>query len=54
VHSTNLKGRNKKGAFDAQQFIDWLVEANIFVIPLDDQDYWRRVRDADEMLPYLD
>ncbi len=27
---------------NAQRFIDWLVEANIFVIPADDQGYWFR------------
>jgi len=42
VHLRGAERRNGEQAFEAQGFIDWLVEANIFVIPLDDQGYWFR------------
>ncbi len=28
--------------FDARRFIQWLIDSNVFVIPLDDQGYWFR------------
>jgi len=42
VHSSGVGGRNEEHDFDTQRFIEWLVEANLFVIPLDDQGYWFR------------
>jgi len=42
VRSRGVKRKNGEQEFDAQQFIKWLEEANLFVIPLDDQGYWFR------------
>jgi LuxR family maltose regulon positive regulatory protein len=42
VHSKGMEGRSGKQGLDVQRVIDWLVKANIFVIPLEDQGYWFR------------
>jgi LuxR family maltose regulon positive regulatory protein len=42
AHAKGIERQNEKQGLDAKQFIDRLVEANIFVIPLDDQGYWFR------------
>jgi len=42
VHSKGVEGRIGKTELDMQRVIDWLVESNIFVIPLDEQGYWFR------------
>jgi LuxR family maltose regulon positive regulatory protein len=42
LHSKGIEKRNEEQDVDAERFIDWLVEANIFVIPLDDKGYWFR------------
>jgi len=42
LHLRGAERRNGEQDFDAQRFIDWLVEGNIFAIPLDDQGYWFR------------
>ena len=42
VHSSGVDGPNAEPNFDMQRFIEWMVEANLFVIPLDGQGYWFR------------
>jgi len=42
VHSIDIEGPKREGESGAQQFVDWLIETNLFVIPLDDQAYWLR------------
>ena len=42
VCSRAVEGGNKKQGVKAEQFIKWLVDANIFIIPLDDEGYWFR------------
>jgi len=42
VHCKEGNRQNKEQNLDAKHFIEWLVEANIFVIPLDEQGYWYR------------
>lgn len=42
VHSGGIEGRNEERDFDTQRFVEWLTEANIFVVPLDDSGYWYR------------
>ena len=42
LHSKGIEKRNEEQDVDAQRFIDWLVEANIFIVPLDDEGYWFR------------
>jgi len=42
LHSKRVEERRVEKDFDAQRFIKRLVDANLFVIPLDDQGYWFR------------
>ena len=42
MHRTGTQRRSGKPEIGAEQFIRWLVEANLFVIALDDQGYWFR------------
>jgi LuxR family maltose regulon positive regulatory protein len=42
MHRIESHGRSGKPEIGADQFIQWLVEANLFVIGLDDEGYWFR------------
>jgi len=42
MHRMGTHGRSGISEFGAEQFIQWLVDANLFVIPLDNQGYWFR------------
>ena len=42
MHQIGSHGRSGKPEIGAEQFVQWLVEANLFVIALDDQGYWFR------------
>jgi len=42
VHSMGNEFQRDKKGLEAQQFIQWVLEANIFAIPLDDKGYWYR------------
>ena len=42
MHRMGTRGYSRISEFGAEQFIQWLVDANLFVIPLDDQGYWFR------------
>ena len=42
MHRMGTHGRSGISEFGADQFIQWLVDDNLFVIPLDNQGYWFR------------
>jgi LuxR family maltose regulon positive regulatory protein len=42
MHLTGTQGRSGKPEIGAEQFIQWLVDSDLFVIALDDEGYWFR------------
>jgi len=46
-----IEGLKVEQEFYGQRFIEWLVEANLFVIPLDDEGYWFRNHGVSPMSP---
>jgi len=42
LHAKDAKGRDEEVDVGAQRFVGWLIESNMFVVPLDDQGYWFR------------
>jgi len=42
VHLSDKAGGEKKGEIGGQEFVEWIEEANLFVIPLDERHEWFR------------
>jgi LuxR family maltose regulon positive regulatory protein len=42
MHLVGTQGRSGKAEVSAEQFLQWLLDANLFVIALDDEGYWFR------------
>jgi len=42
MHQSGSHGHEEESEVGAEQFIQWLVDTNLFVIPLDNEGYWFR------------